>query len=93
LHYCAIDNRVKLINFLIESGIDINIKDHNGWNPLVCTVIHEVIEPFKILIQNGAERNIKIPTAKKLIQKGANKNLKIKMGNSIYDPNIKEVIK
>ena len=31
--------------------------------------------------------------AKKLIQKGANKNLKTKMGNSIYDLNIKEVIK
>lgn len=44
------------IEMLVESGIDINAQDHNGWTPIMNSAIHQQnIENLEFLFVNGAD--------------------------------------
>jgi ankyrin repeat protein len=55
-----------LIKLLIEKGSNINIKDHEGRTPLICALLQRNIEIAEILIENGADINVKFKSINKL---------------------------
>ena len=44
---------------LIESGADLNVKDEEGWTPLMDAVLYGQEDVLKVLIEAGADINIK----------------------------------
>jgi ankyrin repeat protein len=61
LHRAVSDNKMHVVNFLLERGatrIDIDIKDINGDTPLCCAVFNNNAEIVKLLLENGADSNV-----------------------------------
>ncbi|MEI6190961.1 MAG: ankyrin repeat domain-containing protein [bacterium] len=52
-------NNEQLLNQLIKSGADVNIKDHNGATPLINAVVNENINAAKLLLKAGANPSLK----------------------------------
>ena len=50
-----------MVRLLIEKGkIPINILDQKGWSPLHLASGHNYLDIVKLLLENGAEINIKV---------------------------------
>uniref|UniRef100_A0A6P7FSL2 Uncharacterized protein LOC114333657 n=1 Tax=Diabrotica virgifera virgifera TaxID=50390 RepID=A0A6P7FSL2_DIAVI len=54
IHYAVISDRPEITAMLIESGVDLNVTDKDGNNPLHLAVLKNRINVAKVLIQNAA---------------------------------------
>ncbi len=52
-------NRVGILEYLILRGVDINTQDKNGNTPLMHAVMNWQYDAMRLLIENGADLNIK----------------------------------
>ncbi|XP_050500560.1 uncharacterized protein LOC114333655 [Diabrotica virgifera virgifera] len=52
IHHAVISDRPEIAAMLIESGVDLNVTDKNGNNPLHLAVLKNRINVAKVLIQN-----------------------------------------
>lgn len=59
LHYAIFEGDLSRIQSLVESGADINKKDHLGYTPLNFAVMDKNIEIFNFLIEMGGDINSK----------------------------------
>ena len=50
---------LKLVNSLLENGIDVNSRDEKGWTPLIWASFNGNAELIKKLIEKGADINFK----------------------------------
>ncbi|MBN2524485.1 MAG: ankyrin repeat domain-containing protein [Bacteroidales bacterium] len=58
LFFASYQSRTKEIVNLLESGADINTKNHYGWTPLLLAIKTNTIKNADILLQKGAEVNV-----------------------------------
>lgn len=57
LHQAANTGDVKAVRRLVANGVNVNIKDSNGWTPLIVATDFGHVEVVKILIAAGADVN------------------------------------
>lgn len=59
LNFAVAYNQFNVVRFLIEKGANLNIKDKNGWSPIITAsqLLKDKTEIVKYLIQNGANIN------------------------------------
>jgi len=57
LHFAAMEDRVKVVQLLIDYGANINIRNKFGYTAMHSAVIEENIDALKCLVQNGADIN------------------------------------
>ena len=50
----------EVVQFLLDNGADINIRDENGTTPLMNAVIGEKTEIVKLLLERGANPNLSV---------------------------------
>ncbi len=55
----SILGRLKTVDFLIENGADVNVKDNNGETPLMAASAFSNCRVIKLLIEKGADVNAK----------------------------------
>jgi ankyrin repeat protein len=61
LHFAIDDGLVDMARLLIERGkIPVDTLDQAGWSPLHLAAGHNFLDMVKILVQNGADINIKV---------------------------------
>lgn len=61
LHFAADDGLTNIARLLIEKGqIPVNTFDQSGWSPLHIAAGHNHLDIVKLLLQNGAQVNIKV---------------------------------
>jgi len=53
------ENNKKLIELLIEKGVDVNVKNSEGITPLILATQKYDIELIKLFIENGADVNVR----------------------------------
>ena len=74
IHYACINSDIDYINWLIEIGVDLNLLDHSENTPIVYC-IYKLVEQFtkekenilKILLENGANPNVKVDNSEYLL--------------------------
>ncbi|XP_008398616.1 myotrophin [Poecilia reticulata] len=59
LHYAADFGHLKVVEYLLEKGADVNATDKHGLTPLICACFEGHCDCVKILLEKGADRNIK----------------------------------
>ena len=57
LHLAIKKNNLDIIKWLLENGVDINIKDEDGRTPLMDSVLNLKISMVKFLLEKGASTN------------------------------------
>lgn len=61
LHFAADDGLTNIARLLIEKGqIPVNTLDQSGWTALHIAAGHNHLDIVKLLLQNGAQVNIKV---------------------------------
>ena len=61
LHFAADGGFTDIVRLLIKKGkIPINTLDQSGWSPLHVAAGHNYFEVVQVLLENGAEINIKV---------------------------------
>ncbi|CAG9759765.1 unnamed protein product [Ceutorhynchus assimilis] len=59
IHYAVDSNEMKNVQFAVETQLDINQQDHNGWTPLIRAAIQQCKpEILEYLIEKGADKSI-----------------------------------
>ena len=58
LHYAVVRNNFDVVNALLKTEIDVNLKSIDGETPLFLAVQFERLEMVKKLLQNGADVNV-----------------------------------
>ena len=60
LHIGVIKNKLKIVNYLLENGMDVNIKNiDNGYTPFHIACQNNSKPILEILMQHGADKNAK----------------------------------
>ena len=59
LELCVINNSKKSAEFLIKSGLDVNVQNNYGITPLMTAAGRGAKELVQLLLDNGADKNIK----------------------------------
>uniref|UniRef100_A0A3B3YKF5 Uncharacterized protein n=1 Tax=Poecilia mexicana TaxID=48701 RepID=A0A3B3YKF5_9TELE len=59
LHYAADFGHLKVVEYLLEKGADINAKDKHELTSLMCASLEGHCDCVKILLEKGADKNIK----------------------------------
>ena len=57
LHQAVFQNKLDIVNLLIDRGADPNIGDENVWTPLYWAVERRRIDMVKLLLNRGADPN------------------------------------
>ena len=61
LHYAVDDGLLDIAKILLERGkISINMLDQSGWSALHLAAGHNNLEMLKLLLDNGADVNIRV---------------------------------
>ena len=61
LHYATRGKNIKFTKRMLESGMDVNVTDYNGWSPLhwaVASTDHST-DVIRLLLDNGCDQSIK----------------------------------
>ena len=58
LHLAVESGNVKLVEYLVETGVNINHQDEDGWTPLHLASLLEDIDVIESLLKNGAQNDI-----------------------------------
>jgi uncharacterized protein len=58
LHAAVAGNHTIMVAFLIDSGADVNNKQHGGWTPLHGAVQNGNLGMVRLLVDNGADINL-----------------------------------
>jgi len=58
LHKAAADGNLIVVKQLVESGFDINVRDEEGWTPLMLATAKESAEVVSYLLETGADPNL-----------------------------------
>lgn len=67
LHTSSTNGHEKIVEFLLDRGIDVNIKDPTGATPLLHATKKNRISIMEMLLENGADPNIKNTLGEPLI--------------------------
>jgi len=57
LMFAVIDDKIELVDFLIQNGADVNVQDNNGFSPLHFAAQDFRVEAAKSLLNKNAEVN------------------------------------
>jgi ankyrin repeat protein len=57
--YASLENYFKIVEFLINSGADVNMQDVNGLTALMFAVIRGHLESVNLLLDVGADINLR----------------------------------
>lgn len=79
LHFCAECQQPEVMNYLIDSGANVNIQDSQGWAPLHLSIDSEIDGAIQ------SETEIHFVLTKMLINRGANLDLKTNEGETPRD--------
>ncbi len=60
LHEAARENRADITKQLLDKGVDLNIRNDNGYTPLNIAVIHDAVDVFDLLVKKGAEFDTRV---------------------------------
>ena len=52
-------DNMKLLQKVLEEGVDINLKDYKSFTPLMCASMLDHLEIAKLLLEKGADVNLK----------------------------------
>lgn len=55
LHQAAYDDKVEILQLLVEAGADVNARTHKAWTPLHCAARYGYSKACRILIENGSD--------------------------------------
>jgi ankyrin repeat protein len=58
LHIAIRRDRADMVNFLLDSGVDINKVDGVGWTPLMEAIMDDMPNLCKVLVDRGADKSI-----------------------------------
>ena len=78
LHITIRRDRKEMVNFLLDSGADIDKTDGVGWTPLMEAIMDDKLELVKLLVEKSADKSIanaRGATAPMLAQKFARKEM------------------
>lgn len=98
LFFAAQYNKIKIIKFLIEQGVDANIQNMNGHTPLMLVIENRTItgnrkkKTVKVLLNLGADPNIKNNDGETALSLAKNALKKYKK-NSLISGDYKEIVK
>lgn len=68
IHMASACENIEILKYLLNKGVDINLKNHFGYTPLIVAAEYEEFETVKFLVENGADVNIKSNTNESAIQ-------------------------
>ena len=87
LHLAALFNATDIINFCIENGMNINVKNNHGQTPLIYVCRYsssdKAIEIIDLLIKNGANINEK-DNANNNLEYHITNNSNVRIGKKIF---------
>ncbi|XP_074553826.1 myotrophin [Halichoeres trimaculatus] len=71
LHYAADYNHSDVLLYLLSKGADINAIDRHGFTPLLCACYESSVNCVKLLLEKGANKDLKAPNGDSPFEAGA----------------------
>ena len=59
LHLASSSGHIEVVEFIVEKGCDVNVKNYDGNTPLHLATISQQLEVIKYLVDNGANAALK----------------------------------
>jgi len=68
LHQATVSGNIERVKELLSKGVDINLKNRQGWTPLHAAVWNQKQDIAKLLIEKGADVNVKDKSSRTALQ-------------------------
>ncbi|TNM91619.1 myotrophin [Takifugu rubripes] len=68
LHIVADFGQKEVMEFLISTGANVNATDKHGLTPLICACLENHVACVKLLLEKGADKDIKAPDGRSALE-------------------------